>query len=71
MRWLTPLTILFLCFSLVLGAVALTNLSPDPLMDAAFCLCVVTFLGLFVSMLLAEADGSITQQRMHDREVRG
>ena len=71
MRWLTPLTIVFLGCSLVLGALALTNLVADPLMDAAFCLSVVTFLGLFIALMVSEAAGSITQQRIHDREVRG
>lgn len=71
MRWLTPLTILFLGCSVILGVLALTNIVPDPLMDTAFCLAVITFLALFTTMLFTEAEGSITQQRMHDREIRG
>jgi hypothetical protein len=71
MRWLAPLTILFLACSVVLGALALSNLVPDPLMDAAFWLAVVSFLGLFIALLFTEAEGCITRGRLKDREVRG
>ena len=67
MRWAPALTILFLACSLVLGVVALTDSVRDPLMDVAFFVAVVSFLGLFVRMLMSEADKTITRQRLHER----